>query len=393
MSSSEIPYRSYLPSRGVANHDTAFLPLDPGLREIRCVILLPGSGNDPIACKLVYTNMKETETRIPYIALSYCWGNVEDTVEIVLHGSSKDSPSAYQEPISAPFRITRNLYVALMALRNDRKQYLWVDALCINQQDPQEKTHQVQLMGKIYSLAESVLVWLGPDDKYSRFLMRLWTAHLRPLINTLDDGAMKNLYDDLFKSAHPLWNDVAQDEILIRFELGLNDEKVDQASPDRYKRALWVSFNSVLNRPWWSRIWIVQEVFLAPRSEGGGRKVQFRLGDSPLDWQDTLHTKTILPGYGPLSVSKVCRSWYALIDMDGRFSDPNIDTLIKHTSHFCASDPRDKLFALLQLASDTKLGHILFGHIYFSATQSKQPHNTKSRFWSTTTIIFATQYT
>ena len=124
MSSSEIPYRSYLPSRGVANHDTAFLPLDPGLREILCVILLPGSGNDPIACKLVYTNMKETETRIPYIALSYCWGNVEDTVEIVLHGSSKDSPSAYQEPISAPFRITRNLYVALMALRNDRKQYL-----------------------------------------------------------------------------------------------------------------------------------------------------------------------------------------------------------------------------------------------------------------------------
>lgn len=139
-----------------------------------------------------------------------------------------------------------------MALRNDRKQYLWVDALCINQQDPQEKTHQVQLMGKIYSLAESVLVWLGPDDKHSRFLMRLWTAHLRPLINTLDDEAMRSLYADLFESTHPLWNNVAQDEVLIRFELGLHDEDADQASPDRYKKALWVSFNHVLNRPWWS---------------------------------------------------------------------------------------------------------------------------------------------
>lgn len=40
--------------------------------------------------------------------------------------------------------------------------------------------------------------------------------------------------------------------------------------------------------------------------------------------------------------------------MDGRFSDPDIDTLIKHMSHFCASDPRDKLVAILQLASDTR---------------------------------------
>ncbi|KAF7676239.1 hypothetical protein GT037_005744 [Alternaria burnsii] len=108
------------------------------------------------------------------------------------------------------------------------------------------------LMGKIYSLAESVLVWLGPDDKHSRFLMRLWTAHLRPLINTLDDEAMRSLYADLFESTHPLWNNVAQDEVLIRFELGLHDEDADQASPDRYKKALWVSFNHVLNRPWWS---------------------------------------------------------------------------------------------------------------------------------------------
>ncbi|CAG5156362.1 uncharacterized protein ALTATR162_LOCUS4160 [Alternaria atra] len=354
-STSQTLDRSYLPPRGVDNDDTAFLSLDPELREIRCVILLPGSGDDPIACELVYTNINENSSaRTPYIALSYCWGDIEDTVEIMLYGPSKDSSGAYQEPIIASFRITRNLHIALMALRNDSKQYLWVDALCINQQDPREKTHQVQLMGKIYSSAESVLVWLGPDDEYSRFLMRLWTEHLHPLINRLDGEALSSLYEDLFKSPHPLWDDVAQDETLIQSALNLNDARVDEVSPDRYKKALWISFNGVLGRPWWSRIWIVQEVFLAPRSEGGGRKVQFRIGDNLLHWQDTLHTKTLLPGYGPLSVSQVCHSWYSLIDMDERLVDLDIDFLLRFTSHFCASDPRDKLFALLQLASDTK---------------------------------------
>ncbi|KAH8627726.1 hypothetical protein IG631_17494 [Alternaria alternata] len=53
--SSKTSERSYLPSLGVTNHNSAFLPLNPDLREIRCIILLPGSGEDPIACELVYT--------------------------------------------------------------------------------------------------------------------------------------------------------------------------------------------------------------------------------------------------------------------------------------------------------------------------------------------------
>ncbi|KAH6870315.1 heterokaryon incompatibility protein-domain-containing protein, partial [Alternaria rosae] len=159
---SQTPDRPYLPFRGVKNDDTAFLPLNSGLREIRCVILLPGSGDDPIECELVYTNIDEkSDDRTPYVALSYCWGAVEDTVEIQLYSPSTSPSSARKEPTRAPFRITQNLFVALQALRNEKRQCLWIDALCINQQDPREKTHQVQLMGKIYSSAESVVVWLG----------------------------------------------------------------------------------------------------------------------------------------------------------------------------------------------------------------------------------------
>jgi hypothetical protein len=53
-----------------------------------------------------------------------------------------------------------------------------------------------------------------------------------------------------------------------------------------------------------------------------------------LHWQDTLHTKTLLPGYSPLSVSQVCHSWYSLIDMDERLVDLDIDFLLRFYATF-----------------------------------------------------------
>lgn len=208
-SSLQLPNHTCLPFRGVENDDEAFRPLNPESGEIRCVILLPGSVDDPIACKLVYTTINEdSTTRVDYVALSYCWGDVEDTVEISLHGPTTNSSGAHQEHISAPFRITRHLHSALTALRNERRQCFWIDALCINQQDPHEKTHQVQFMGKIYSSAESVLVWLGPEDRYSRYLLRAWRAHLQPLVCSFDSKTLvDNIYEEFCKSTYTLWTD------------------------------------------------------------------------------------------------------------------------------------------------------------------------------------------
>ncbi|KAF2652629.1 hypothetical protein K491DRAFT_718770 [Lophiostoma macrostomum CBS 122681] len=115
--------------------------------DIRVIRLLPGQWKDPIRCELVHTSLSSGKR---YHALSYVWGSKEVTRNILLDGHL--------------FQATVNLEGALRHLRHQYEDGLdlWVDALCINQNDLSERTHQVQLMGRIYESCESVLVYLGP---------------------------------------------------------------------------------------------------------------------------------------------------------------------------------------------------------------------------------------
>ena len=361
----QTPGRSDLPFRGIYNDSEAFLPLDPKLREIRCVVLLPGSGDDLIECELVYSNINEqSDTRVKYVALSYCWGDLEDTAEILLHKpSSTDSSGERQGKTSVPFRVTRNLYIALQALREGTGKHFWIDALCINQQDPREKTHQVHLMGKIYSSAESVLVWLGPDDKYSQFLSRAWTTHIQPLANDHGPADMLVFWNKMHENTNSIWTNMARDEDLSQLGFEINDQKFDNSSPDRCGKAIRVGLDSLKTRPWWSRIWVLQEALLAPREKKFGRKVEFRVGNTKLRWFDILLPKLSADRHMTLASfdvkstvnhEHIWGTWNTLMNKYGYNSSKKIYFLLSVTRNFQASDPRDKLFALLLLASDTK---------------------------------------
>lgn len=84
--------------------------------------------------------------------MSYCWGDVMDTVSLQCNGM--------------PFLVTRNSYSALKRLRRPHKQLqLWVDAMCINQYDTAERNSQVSMMRHIYADAEQVDVWLGSGSE------------------------------------------------------------------------------------------------------------------------------------------------------------------------------------------------------------------------------------
>jgi hypothetical protein len=85
----------------------------------------------------------------PYTALSYVWGDVSNPIPITLDKKN--------------IRVTQNLHRALQRFRKTTV-LLWVDAICINQQDLDEKNVQVNMMAKIYVKAASVAVWLGPDE-------------------------------------------------------------------------------------------------------------------------------------------------------------------------------------------------------------------------------------
>ena len=123
------------------------LPL--GHDGIRLLRLIPNKDETAvIKCQLFdYTLESGKQTHL-YEALSYVWGDPNKTVPIFI-GEHR-------------FNITENLHTALLHLRNHSiERIIWVDAICIDQANEQEKAHQIQYMTKIYGQANHVIIWLG----------------------------------------------------------------------------------------------------------------------------------------------------------------------------------------------------------------------------------------
>jgi hypothetical protein len=123
----------------------------------RLARLLAVSGTD-IQCEIFQAWFDQPKDIMPYEALSYTWGDTEKTDKIRVNGCE--------------FHVTQNLRLALEYLRLENEdRILWIDGLCINQMNDKEKGHQVQQMGNIYSRAERVVIWLGPANCDTDFLM------------------------------------------------------------------------------------------------------------------------------------------------------------------------------------------------------------------------------
>ena len=124
-----------------------YSPLDPKNRQIRLVTLESGAWSDDICCSI---DVVSFDGRPIYEALSYVWGDPKDRKDIRLNDHL--------------FDITENLWMVLRRLRDPVvSRVLWIDAIYINQKDNDEKSHQVAMMGKIYSSRQKAIIWLGED--------------------------------------------------------------------------------------------------------------------------------------------------------------------------------------------------------------------------------------
>ena len=131
----------------------AYTPLDLGDSSIRLLYIRKGWWAEDIACELC-ESYPDPEKGIPYKALSYNWGDTQ-------HEPRAGVPRVFVD--GHQINLTESLYSALRHIRRpDQNIFLWVDAICINQDDLREKGHQVKQMGYIYKAAEEVLIWLGP---------------------------------------------------------------------------------------------------------------------------------------------------------------------------------------------------------------------------------------
>jgi hypothetical protein len=200
-------------------------------REIRLIRLLPDSFDAPIQCELFEASLDEVE--LQYQAISYAWGDASITQCIECNELDVD--------------VTVSLGTALQAFRHPEDvRIVWADALCINQEDPEERSRQVSMMGKIYRSASRVLVWLGVNEDGSEdsiltaFQAMEYVTKLCPQIADIVPSAdsepcsAKNLVDAF----------VAQ---------GVDN--------------VFTSLGVFYNRPYWRRTWCIQELYLAREVE------------------------------------------------------------------------------------------------------------------------------
>ena len=175
----------------------------------------------------------------PYLALSYTWGP-----------SDRDSPP-YQrhdrQPIQVNgrrFLVYPNLRGALRQLAISRPgQHVWIDGICINQNDPVERSVQVAIMDRIYSGADETIIWLGASNERSE-------KGLQKLRDMSKDATTKIMEWGASQTAGTVF--IADDtEQLARS--GLPATTADE----------WLDLSDVFSRAWFQRVWVIQEVALS----------------------------------------------------------------------------------------------------------------------------------
>lgn len=143
-----------------------YRPLRAGPNNIRLLQILPGAGTADIFCQVFQYTLRTEKAFGLYEALSYVWGDSADPQHILIRNAEDEHYSK--------FSVTRNLYAALCRLRDlDLPRTFWIDAICINQTDLEERASQVQIMARIYAYAVSVTVWLGEEADDSSDVLEL----------------------------------------------------------------------------------------------------------------------------------------------------------------------------------------------------------------------------
>lgn len=323
--------------------------------EIRLLSILPQSHEDccnqasKLHCSMTRASLEDAPS---YTALSYTWGSPNFTQKICINGRC--------------FQVTKNLESALLHLqqRNDTI-VLWIDAVCLNQMDNEEQSHQVQQMRRIYEEAQLVLIWLGVAgnkcdlamDKLKKFgeqyakraVIRRW--EWKNYISRWIHHIVSFQTDD-----EP--GELTLEQILSKVTFN-DDPRATLPSPP---------IISLLRRPWWQRIWVVQELAVA-------EKAVFMCGEKSID-ADHMSTAVMIfrlavqAAHGTLYVSPRdfvspgidSRPYLMLGSLRMKEYRAKLQLLnliqaafpyMENRRRLRATDPRDVIFALSGLSSDS----------------------------------------
>ncbi|MCJ1241658.1 hypothetical protein MMC14_009664 [Varicellaria rhodocarpa] len=312
------------PRQGVLWERYQYDPLPKEISVIRLVELLPGK-DDELQCKIHHADLDnlprssiDPGQRLTYEALSYTWNSAVFRKSIRCDGKI--------------LSITQNLYDALRRLRQlDASRVFWIDAICINQSDVGERNHQVGLIRSIYMRASQVVPWLGEEDEHTGTAFDL----VRKL-STNDE------YLEVTLKADPsaIWdNHVMEDMGLPHFP--------------SYE---WLALAKLFERAYFQRIWIIQELVVSANAV-------VRCGSLTIRWENiesaarllisTGLFRALVKTYGhsvrPSFVKTISNCRLSFHELQGG-PGMTFSLLLCSTRRFQATDPRDKVIALMGLA-------------------------------------------
>ncbi|KAF2660096.1 HET-domain-containing protein [Lophiostoma macrostomum CBS 122681] len=294
----------------------------PTADSFRILELHPGTHEAPLKVSLRVTTHRESPV---YEALSYVWGDSGLKRSISCGGKILD--------------VTDNLYEALLGLRSPvQAKIMWIDAICICQEDLAERSQQVAIMGSIYARAAKTKVWLGPENP----------ASVRGL------GLIKYIAEECCIQGISIESNDPYKGLSV---LSKNIEPITKKVNARLQESQhpWADIEAVVASAWFKRLWIIQEVGLSVRVDAHfgshhipwpslvlfsywyGRAPQallhLRPPQDPVVWYDPLRPQDLLR----------CR-----VEVD-------IANLLNLTRTSQCSDPRDKIYGLLAMPAFRRL--------------------------------------
>ncbi|KAH7083407.1 heterokaryon incompatibility protein-domain-containing protein [Paraphoma chrysanthemicola] len=240
------------------------------------------------------------ETIVTYDALSYAWGNSLPSIECVCNGTAT--------------LLRDNLDAALRYFRQpEDERYIWIDFLCINQEDDVEKSVQIPLMRSIYSKASSVVVWLG------------------------ESLAIENIVRHCNSNCGMI---------------------VEILTCSNHRVELW---KRILNYAWFERTWVRQEVFAAKR-------LNICCPYFLTPWEFFIETIPDVETLGPASSQRAVQNLMSLNHLYNNSTTLDLLDLLKQGKGFQASVPHDHIFSILGMAHtpkhDTELIPVTYDKTY-----------------------------
>ncbi|KUJ11167.1 uncharacterized protein LY89DRAFT_238894 [Mollisia scopiformis] len=312
-----------------------YKPLNNSKNEIRLLEILPADedGDNPaFQGELVHATLEDES----FIAISYAW---EDPTLI---NYPPDSQCILDLTSDAKLSIGRNLTALLSVVQKTLADtYLWIDAICINQEDITERNKEVTRMRDIYRSASDVLIWLGPEENDSDLALSLMGMITHQNITTNPS------FEDF--TENPEWPKWPEEDIAWVMENIDNGNHLPQ----------WRAFNSLLERTWWVRVWMCQELALAQNvtflcglgifSRHDFYSVVLNICQEDFDWiNDVLVPKGISLNKGRLDI---------IFDLLLLWNSADVSDLLQVmwlTIDRLATDERDKIYGILGLATDAE---------------------------------------